>query len=102
MKKQFKLNRRSFFKTSVLGTLGTMSVPAFLSSCSGSAESKEEKLNDVVVPEILKSAPDGKPLKAGLVGCGGRGTGAAEDFLNAGNGLQITAIGDIFKDKIDA
>ena len=102
MKKQFNLNRRSFFKTSVLGTLGTMSVPAFLSSCSGSAESKEGKLRDVVVPEILKSAPDGKPLKAGLVGCGGRGTGAAEDFLNAGNGLQITAIGDIFKDKIDA
>jgi predicted dehydrogenase len=101
MKEQFKSSRRSFFKTSALGALGTVSVPAILGSCSGSAP-KEEKLKDVAVPEILKAAPDGKPLKAGLVGCGGRGTGAAEDFINAGNGLQITAIGDIFKDKLDA
>ncbi|MDR1172416.1 MAG: Gfo/Idh/MocA family oxidoreductase [Bacteroidales bacterium] len=101
MKEQFKSSRRSFFKTSALGAIGTMSVPALLGSCSGSA-SKEEKLKDVVVPEILQAAPDGKPLKAGLVGCGGRGTGAAEDFINAGNGLQVTAIGDIFKDKLDS
>ena len=97
-----KSSRRSFFKTSALGALGTMSVPAFLGGCSNSA-SKEEKLYDVVVPEIfLEKAPDGKPLKAGLVGCGGRGSGAALDFLAAGNGLQITALGDVFKDKLDA
>ena len=101
MKEQFKSSRRSFFKTSTLGALGTMSVPAFLGSCSGSS-SKEEKLKDVEVPEILAKAPDGKPLKAGLVGCGGRGTGAAINFLDAGNDLQITAIGDIFPDKLNA
>ena len=96
-----KSNRRSFFKTSALGALGTVSIPAFLGGCSNSA-SKEEKLYDVVIPEIRDKAPDGKPLKAGLVGCGGRGTGAAENFLAAGNDLQITAIGDIFKDKLDS
>ncbi len=101
MNEQFKSSRRTFFKTSALGALGTMSVPVLLGGCS-SAASKEEKLKDVVVPEILKAAPDGKPLKAGLVGCGGRGSGAAEDFINAGNGLQVTAIGDIFKEKLDA
>jgi predicted dehydrogenase len=40
-------------------------------------------------------------LKAGLIGCGGRGTGAAANFLDAGPNLQITALGDIFQDKID-
>ena len=97
---KIKSSRRSFFKTSALGAIGTMSIPALLGSCSNSA-SKEGKLKDVVVPEIRDKAPDGKPLKAGLVGCGGRGTGAAEDFLSAGDGLQITAIGDVFKDRVD-
>ena len=101
MKEQFKPDRRSFFKTSAMGALGTMSIPAFLGGCSNSA-SKEDKLKDVAVPEIRDKAPDGKPLKAGLVGCGGRGSGAAVDFLNAGNDLQITAIGDIFKDRLDS
>jgi predicted dehydrogenase len=101
MKEYFKSSRRSFFKTSAWGALGTMSIPVILGSCSTSAP-KEEKLEDVAVPEILKAAPDGRPLKAGLVGCGGRGSGAAEDFINAGNGLQVTAIGDIFKDKLDS
>ena len=96
-----KSSRRSFFRTSALGALGTVSIPVFLGGCSNSA-SKEVKLKDVVVPEILDKAPDGKPLKAGLVGCGGRGSGAALDFLAAGNGLQITALGDAFQDKLDA
>lgn len=91
-------SRRNFFKSSALGAIGAVAMPSILTGCTGSP--KEEKLKDVAVPEILKSAPDGKPLKAGLVGCGGRGTGAACDFLDAGNDLQITAIADIFEDKL--
>ena len=52
-------------------------------------------------PVLLDRAPDGKPLKAGLIGCGGRGTGAAINFLNAGSDLQITALGDVFQSGID-
>jgi predicted dehydrogenase len=98
---QTKLNRRSFFKNSAAGVIGSVSVPAFLGGCSG-AGAKERTQKEVTVPEILPAAPDGRALKAGLVGCGGRGTGAACDFLNAGNGLQITALGDVFNDKLDA
>ena len=94
-------SRRSFFKTSALGALGTITMPAILGGCSGAA-SKEEKLKEVVVPEIRDKAPDGKPLKAGLVGCGDRGTGAAFDFINAGDGLQVTALGDIFQDRLNS
>ena len=46
-------------------------------------------------------APEGIPLKAGVVGCGGRGTGAAFNFLNAGPDLSIVSVADVFQDRID-
>lgn len=96
-----KFNRRDFFKSSAVGAVGVISMPAFLGGCS-TASQKGENLKEVIVPEILPTAPEGKPLKAGLVGCGGRGTGAAINFLDAGKGLEITALGDIFPDKMTA
>jgi predicted dehydrogenase len=47
-------------------------------------------------------APDGRVLKAGLIGCGGRGRGAAQNFLDAGSGLQIVALADLFEDRVNA
>ena len=92
------VNRRRFLKGSALGVLGSMSVPAIITGC---ASTGGEKLKDVVVPELLDKAPDGRLLKAGLVGCGDRGTGAVLDFLNAGNGLQVTCIGDVFEERVN-
>ena len=94
-----KTNRRDFFKTSALGMIGVAGVPVFLSGCAEHAP-KEDVLKEVDVTPIWDKAPDGKPLKAGLVGCGGRGTGAAVNFVQAGSGLQITAIGDVFEDQV--
>jgi myo-inositol 2-dehydrogenase / D-chiro-inositol 1-dehydrogenase len=53
-------------------------------------------------PEFLDQAPDGPELKAGLIGCGGRGTGAALNFLSAGTNLKVVALGDVFQDRLDA
>ncbi len=39
-------------------------------------------------------------LKIGLVGCGGRGTGAAENCMNSAKNVQLVALGDMFADKI--
>ena len=47
-------------------------------------------------------APEGRTLKAGLIGCGGRGQGAMLNFLDAGPNLEITAFADLFQDRIDA
>lgn len=105
MNKDGKLTRRSFFKRSAVGTLGAISVPSILTSCAGSgsgSDSGEVQLKDVEVPEILPKAPDGQVLKAGLVGCGGRGTGAAINFIQSGDGLEIVALGDVFPDKMEA
>jgi len=40
-------------------------------------------------------------IRVGLVGCGGRGTGAARDALMAGPNIELVAMGDIFKAKVD-
>jgi myo-inositol 2-dehydrogenase / D-chiro-inositol 1-dehydrogenase len=39
-------------------------------------------------------------IKVGLVGCGGRGNGAAKNAANADPGVRLTAIGDIFEDRL--
>ncbi|CAN5196894.1 Gfo/Idh/MocA family oxidoreductase [soil metagenome] len=41
-------------------------------------------------------------LKIGLIGCGGRGTGAASQALNADPNVKLVAMGDAFPDKIQA
>ncbi|MBD3275459.1 MAG: twin-arginine translocation signal domain-containing protein, partial [Candidatus Marinimicrobia bacterium] len=66
-------SRRDFLEMSTAVAAG-----AFLVGCSSGPK------RDVYVPPLLDQAPDGPELKAGLVGCGGRGTGAAINFLDAG------------------
>jgi predicted dehydrogenase len=39
-------------------------------------------------------------IKIGLIGCGGRGTGAARDALATGERLKIVAMGDAFEDRL--
>ncbi|TKC06289.1 Gfo/Idh/MocA family protein [Pedobacter frigoris] len=47
--------------------------------------------------------PSAKPkLKVGLVGCGGRGTGAASQALKADPDVVITALADIFEDRLES
>ncbi len=41
-------------------------------------------------------------LKAGLIGCGGRGTGAAFDMLKASDQVRIVALADVFRDRLDS
>lgn len=94
------LSRRNFLKSSVVaGTAGVMGGIPLLSSCTTQKKKQGEELQ---LPQLREQAPDGAVIKAGLIGCGGRGTGAAIDFLNAGPNLQIVALGDVFKDKLDA
>ena len=95
-----QLSRRNFLKSSAtIGTIGVVGGIPLLKACSSGQKENGEGMQ---LPQLLSQAPDGKVLKAGLIGCGGRGTGAAIDFLNAGPNLQIVALGDVFQDKMDA
>ena len=52
-------------------------------------------------PMFLQGAPAGKAIKVGLVGCGGRGTGAASQALKADDYAELTAVADIYQERID-
>ena len=45
-------------------------------------------------------AANGDTLKVGLVGCGGRGTGAAAQALAADKNIVLTAMADAFEDRL--
>src|SRR5512140_547611 len=46
------------------------------------------------------SAADGDLLKVGLVGCGGRGSGAALQALNADKNVVLCSMGDVFESQL--
>ena len=39
-------------------------------------------------------------IKIGLIGCGGRGRGAAGNAMNAGNEIKLVALADVFEDRV--
>ncbi len=75
-------SRREFLKTSgTAAVIGALAGPFILGSESRAAEA-------------------GATLKIGLVGCGGRGSGAALQALNADKNLELTALGDAFEEPL--
>ncbi|MDR1130544.1 MAG: Gfo/Idh/MocA family oxidoreductase, partial [Prevotellaceae bacterium] len=99
------MKRRDFLTSAALIGAGTTvgASSALLSSCGTQSSDKAK----VYTPEELGMysfvdvAPDGKPLKAALVGCGDRGTGAATQFLKSGPNVSIIALVDIFPDRME-
>jgi myo-inositol 2-dehydrogenase / D-chiro-inositol 1-dehydrogenase len=74
-------SRRQFLKTSGAAALGSV-VAAHLS-----------------LPHRAAAA-EGDILRVGLIGCGGRGTGAANEALSADKNVVITALGDVFSSQL--
>jgi len=69
-------DRRTFIKTSTVATVGLLGAPAILGTKSSAAS-------------------PGDTIKIGVIGCGGRGSGAARDALNADKNVVIAAVGDL-------
>src|SRR5665213_914216 len=53
------------------------------------------------IPALLKGAPATNAIKVGLVGCGGRGTGAASQALHADDYAELVAVADIDQSHVD-
>ncbi|MBI4906408.1 MAG: Gfo/Idh/MocA family oxidoreductase [Acidobacteria bacterium] len=53
-------------------------------------------------PAVLSAMQAAKSLKVGLVGCGGRGTGAAAQALKADDFAELTAVADVDMDRAQA
>jgi predicted dehydrogenase len=75
------VNRRSFLRTSAAVTGSALVGGLDVSRFAHAAESNT--------------------LKLGLIGCGGRGGGAAADALNGDAATQLWAAADVFPEKID-
>ncbi len=100
--------RREFLKVSVLGIAAAAAAPSILASCAGGEGGARKggtgplkKPGEYYIPALPDKAPDGKPLKAGLIGCGGRGGGAVNNFLDSADNVTIHAICDIFPDQVE-
>lgn len=74
-------SRRDFVKKSALFTGGAMLLPNM-------------QMNGMV------NVFNDKKLKIALVGCGGRGTGAAVQALNADENVELVAMADAFEDRL--
>ena len=76
------ISRRNFVSTSMAVAGGGLLVPTVLGT--GMASPRKETLN------------------VGLVGCGGRGTGAAVNALQASENARLVAMGDVFRDRLES
>jgi predicted dehydrogenase len=54
----------------------------------------------IIKPELVRGAGN-EVLKAGVVGCGGRGTQAMLDFLRGTDNTEVVAMADLFEDKLE-
>ena len=56
-------------------------------------------LSTAAIPAVHAAGSD--IVKVGVVGCGGRGTGAAENCAESSEGVKIHAMGDLFADHLN-
>ncbi|MEC7894898.1 MAG: Gfo/Idh/MocA family oxidoreductase [Bacteroidota bacterium] len=52
--------------------------------------------------DAMSNVYDNKKLKLALIGCGGRGSGAAVQALTADDKVELYAMADAFRDRIDS
>ena len=83
--KQNESNRRSFLATSA--TTAAVAGTAVAGTASFLSRSAHAAGSDII--------------KVGLVGCGGRGSGAAKDAMTADAGCRLTAIAEVFYDRLE-
>jgi len=59
-------------------------------------------LAGVAIPQHVYAAQD-STMRVALIGCGGRGTGAASDALSTKNGpIKLVAMADVFEDRLSS
>lgn len=73
-----KMSRRDFMKTSAAVSAAAMLSPTRNVFAAGSDK-----------------------IRIGLIGCGRRGTGAAKNCVLSSDGVELVAMGDLFRDKLD-
>jgi len=78
-----KINRRTFLKTSSTAAAGGALLGA------------------LPVERFALGASPGDTLRLALIGCGGRGSQAANQALSTSGGVKLVAMADVFKDQLE-
>src|SRR6266581_4435706 len=78
-----KVNRRTFLKTSSTAAAGGALLGA------------------LPVERFALGASPGDTLRLALIGCGGRGSQAANQALSTSGGVKLVAMADVFKDQLE-
>src|SRR3954449_762432 len=73
-------SRRDFLKTSTVAAAAAASLGAFSNVHAAGSDT----------------------IKVGLIGCGGRGRGAAEQSMRSAPNVKLYAMGDMFQDHLDS
>ena len=97
------MSRKDFLSLSAIAGVSTLvGSSTLMTSCGekGPVYTPLKQPGEYYVPVLNDKADDGKELKAGVIGCGGRGSGAIYNLLAAANGIKVTALGDTFADRI--
>ncbi len=82
------LSRRDFMRTSAVASAALLA--------GGCATLGQRQ----AAPGILHGRHKPQKIRVGLVGCGGRGTGAAWNCVEAAPNVEIHAMGDLFADRL--
>ena len=75
-------NRREFLQTSALASLAAAA--------------------PLALPGGVHTFPQDEPIRLGLVGCGGRGTGAVSNAIQSSPNVKIVAMADLAQDHLDS
>ena len=96
------MNRRDFLQRStILGVGGIVGVSALASACKGPKYVPLRKPEEYYIPELPDKAVSGREIKVGVIGCGGRGSGAIQNLFDAADGIRLTSLGDVFPDRLE-
>lgn len=75
------LSRRDFVKLSAVTTSAAM-------------------LGSLANRPVMAATPGSDRIRVGVVGCGGRGTGAAAQCVESAPGVEVVALGDLFERQV--
>jgi predicted dehydrogenase len=79
-------SRRGFLGSVTLGAAGATGIPAAIQPS---------------IQPLIHSPSSAAELRVGIIGCGGRGTGAGIQAARASRGVRITCLADLFADHLD-
>lgn len=107
--KSDRLSRRDVVRGAAIAAAATTALP-YVVGCgqdslqpkveTGVGPAKPAAPKHLATPSI-KAAKPGKPLKIGLIGCGGRGTDAGRNAIDADKNVKIVALADVYKDRLE-